>query len=472
MGTVTINGHTWTFPGDVSKYGYVTNFEAILNDIADVANAIDAAAGGIVINSLSVAGTDAVATIYDSDTYAAGVGGLLKLDFKNGSGTQRTGASLRASATTGTNGSEVADLIFATMRAGSLTDAWRIYGDGTLAPAADDGAAIGKTDRKVSDLFLASASVVNWNNGDLTLTHSSNLLTLAGGALALSATTASTSTTTGSLINAGGFGNAGAAYIGGLINVAGAATLGSTLAVTGAATLSSTLGVTGAATFGNTLAVTGAATFSSTISGQSLNVTGSSAPNNGIYLVSSNTLGLAVNGNGTTRFQLANASCLFSYGINVPTSDARVQIAQATGSIAGIAIRATSGGVRTQIIFENENGAVGSISTNGSATTYSTSSDARLKSDIEVLGEGASAGLDTILKVKVCEYTIGGRRDIGIIAQDEQDNIPECITATDDGISPEMNIPWGVDYGRLTPRLVLAVQALHHRLAALESTTH
>lgn len=39
----------------------------------------------------------------------------------------------------------------------------------------------------LNDLFLASASVINWNTGDVTLTHSANLLTLAGGVLAVPA---------------------------------------------------------------------------------------------------------------------------------------------------------------------------------------------------------------------------------------------------------------------------------------------
>jgi hypothetical protein len=225
-------------------------------------------------------------------------------------------------------------------------------------------------------------------------------------------------------------------------------------------------GSSDAVAFGSTMSVTGAATFSSTISGQSLNVTGSSAPNNGIYLVSSNTLGFAVN-SGTTRFQLGNTSCLFSYGDNVPTSDARVQIAQATGSIAGIAIRATSGGTRTHIIFENENGAVGSIATNDSATAYNVSSDGRLKSNIAP----AEGGLDAILKLNVCEYTIAGKRSLGLIAQDTLPIAPEVVTPTDDGVSKLQDgaVPWMVDYGRLTPRVVLSVQEMHRKMEALEA---
>lgn len=44
-----------------------------------------------------------------------------------------------------------------------------------------DGAALGSTSKMWSDLFLASGAVINFNNGDVTLTHSANLLTLAGG---------------------------------------------------------------------------------------------------------------------------------------------------------------------------------------------------------------------------------------------------------------------------------------------------
>ena len=54
--------------------------------------------------------------------------------------------------------------------------------DAVIKPASDDGAALGTTALKWSDLFLASGGVVNWNNGDVTVTHGSNVLAFAGAA--------------------------------------------------------------------------------------------------------------------------------------------------------------------------------------------------------------------------------------------------------------------------------------------------
>lgn len=51
----------------------------------------------------------------------------------------------------------------------------------TITPATNDGAALGTTTRQWSDLFLASGGVINFNNGNVLLTHSSGALTLTGG---------------------------------------------------------------------------------------------------------------------------------------------------------------------------------------------------------------------------------------------------------------------------------------------------
>jgi hypothetical protein len=55
----------------------------------------------------------------------------------------------------------------------------------SVVPSANDGEALGTSSVSWSDLFLASGGVLNWNNGDITLTHSADTLTFAGGVLAL-----------------------------------------------------------------------------------------------------------------------------------------------------------------------------------------------------------------------------------------------------------------------------------------------
>lgn len=52
----------------------------------------------------------------------------------------------------------------------------------TLTPVASDGAALGSASLMFSDVFLASGAVVNFNAGDVTVTHAANTLTFAGAA--------------------------------------------------------------------------------------------------------------------------------------------------------------------------------------------------------------------------------------------------------------------------------------------------
>ena len=51
---------------------------------------------------------------------------------------------------------------------------------GPINPASDDGAALGTTALQFSDLFLATGAVINFVNGDVTITHATNTLTFAG----------------------------------------------------------------------------------------------------------------------------------------------------------------------------------------------------------------------------------------------------------------------------------------------------
>mgnify|MGYP001562062578 CR=1 FL=1 len=71
---------------------------------------------------------------------------------------------------------------FSVITAGSLNKELSLDG-ADLSPFTNDGLALGTITLMWSDLFLASGGVINFNNGDVTITHSANLLTIAGGAL-------------------------------------------------------------------------------------------------------------------------------------------------------------------------------------------------------------------------------------------------------------------------------------------------
>ena len=52
-----------------------------------------------------------------------------------------------------------------------------------ITPSTNNGSALGTTALQFSDLFLAEGGVINWDNGDATLTQSGNDVTLAGASL-------------------------------------------------------------------------------------------------------------------------------------------------------------------------------------------------------------------------------------------------------------------------------------------------
>jgi len=54
-----------------------------------------------------------------------------------------------------------------------------------LTPHVSDAVSLGTSSLMFSDLFVASGSVINFNNGDVLLTHSSNALTVSGGQLSI-----------------------------------------------------------------------------------------------------------------------------------------------------------------------------------------------------------------------------------------------------------------------------------------------
>lgn len=71
--------------------------------------------------------------------------------------------------------------------------------DSLIIPTANDGAPIGSASAQWSDLFLAEGGVINWDNGDVTVTQSGNSLTVAGGNLIAEGTATNDNAATGQI---------------------------------------------------------------------------------------------------------------------------------------------------------------------------------------------------------------------------------------------------------------------------------
>ena len=110
----------------------------------------------------------------------------------------------------------------------------------------------------------------------------------------------------------------------------------------------------------------------------------------------------------------------------------------------------------TQIFFNNPNGAVGSITTSGSATAYNTSSDYRLKQDLKDYN-----GLDLVSAIKTYDYEweSDNTRAYGVMAHELAEVIPYVVNGEKDAIDEEGNIKaQGVDYSKLVPILIKGMQ--------------
>lgn len=81
-----------------------------------------------------------------------------------------------------TNGAETGYLDLAVAVSGSLSNRVRMNGGG-LFPVTNDTMALGTATLNWSDLFLASGAVINFNNGNVTLTHSTGVITVSTGDL-------------------------------------------------------------------------------------------------------------------------------------------------------------------------------------------------------------------------------------------------------------------------------------------------
>jgi hypothetical protein len=143
------------------------------------------------------------------------------------------------------------------------------------------------------------------------------------------------------------------------------------------------------------------------------------------------------------------------------------------------------------VVIGNGNGNVGSISTNGSATAYNTSSDYRLKENVTTSWDAttrlkqlkpsrfnfiadADTTVDGFLAHEVQEIVpeaINGTKDAVEVWQDGEE-LPDGVSVGDNKLDDDGNtipVMQGIDQSKLVPLLVKTIQELEARITALEN---
>lgn len=129
-------------------------------------------------------------------------------------------------------------------------------------------------------------------------------------------------------------------------------------------------------------------------------------------------------------------------------------------------VNTATSGTRRQIDFfdGSSTSRKGSIETNGTSTTFNTTSDRRLKTDIQPISDGT----EKLMQMQPVKHKWKADPDAdavhGFIAQDMQQIVAEAVSGEDGG--DEM---MSMDYGRITPVIVAALQDAHKKIEALEA---
>lgn len=138
------------------------------------------------------------------------------------------------------------------------------------------------------------------------------------------------------------------------------------------------------------------------------------------------------------------------------------------GGSNGLALQTSATSAIGQLGFYNPNGQVGSVATNGSGTSFVTTSDYRLKENISPM----TGALATVAQLNPVTYTwkVDGSDGQGFIAHELQAVVPDCVTGEKDAVDAEGNpVYQGIDTSFLVATLTAAIQELKAELDALKA---
>ena len=192
--------------------------------------------------------------------------------------------------------------------------------------------------------------------------------------------------------------------------------------------------------------------------------------NTGIFFPAADTMAFAEGGVESARIDSSGNLLVGRTGLSATE---RLGVTFGAGN-EGIRTVVASTALQYHAVFNNGS-TVGAISTNGSATTYSTSSDYRLKENVQPM----TGALARVALLNPCTYTwkSDGLDGEGFIAHELQAVVPDAVTGEKDAVNEDGSIkPQGIDTSFLVATLTAAIkeqqqmiETLQAKVAALEA---
>jgi len=172
-------------------------------------------------------------------------------------------------------------------------------------------------------------------------------------------------------------------------------------------------------------------------------------------------------GERNLRFDLGLSTGILTLGSQVEVTrtihlDGADTTSTSTPNIESTAHTSSSGITQHHIIFKNSsNSTHGSITTNGFNTTYSTSSDYRLKENVQAIS-GATSQVLSLNPVNF-QWKNSSLTQNGFLAHEVSTIVPEAVVGEKDGADMQ-----SIDQSKLIPILVKTIQELEARITVLE----
>ena len=181
------------------------------------------------------------------------------------------------------------------------------------------------------------------------------------------------------------------------------------------------------------------------------------------------TFGLDTSAGNTERARItSDGNLLVGLNSTVDGYLSTINAAHTGSSVYGLMLKNTSSNNSNAISFINHtNSDIGSIIVSSTATSYVTSSDYRLKENIQPM----TGGLAKVAQLKPCTYTwkANGTAGQGFIAHELAEVVPDAVTGEKDAVNEDGSIKaQGIDTSYLVATLTAALQEAHALIKSLE----